>query len=191
MTGRWKRKPDRITAPADYGKTVPMAIYHAVQPLDVLAVRMEEKWGVNRLPGLVTPATAAKFGSAKAKLDAALEDNDVDAVVRRAAVMIRGWQAMDAEAAASGAQPCEANAWVWRDDNDVPHAFVRDVAEATAYQRANPGVNCWSMDEVVRVAASFSKRQAELITSVKDQFPGAQVSRVGKKLKFPNDEIPF
>ncbi len=56
---------------------------------------MEIKWGCDRLPGLVAPQTAAKFGSAKAKLDAAIELNVAADVARTASVMLRGWAALD------------------------------------------------------------------------------------------------
>ena len=95
---------------------------------------------------------------------------------------------MDAEATAAGAVWSDPQAWVWVDDRDKPHAFVRDTAEAARYGKANPGVTVWTMAEIVRVAASFSEKQAAWIANVKDKFPGAAVQRVGP---LPADDIPF
>ena len=191
MAARFRRqRPDKLTAPETFTNPIADGIYHALRPLDAVASRMEEKWGVDRLPGLVTPATASRFGAAKAKLDAALEADDVDAVVHRAAVMTRGWEALDAEAAAAGHKPVEGEAWLWRDDNDVPHAFVRDAADAIRYCKAIPGVRCWTMSEIVRVAAAAEERSS-LIGRVKETWPGAEVTDIKRKNEVLDDELPF
>ena len=69
-------RPDVFTDPKVYGDAIADAIHHALLPLDRAASKMELKWGCERLPSLVSPATAALFGSAKAKLDAAIQAND-------------------------------------------------------------------------------------------------------------------
>lgn len=191
MAARFRRqRPDKLTAPETFTNPIADGIYHALRPLDAVASRMEEKWGVDRLPDLVTPATASRFGTAKAKLDAALEADDVDAVVHRAAVMIRGWEALDAEATAAGRKPVEVEAWLWRDDNDVPHAFLRDASDAIRYGKANPGVRCWTMSEIVRVAAAAEERSS-LIGRVKETWPGAEVTDIKRKNEVLDDELPF
>ena len=48
----------------------------AVAVMDRLAIQMDRRWGVDRLPELVSIETAQKYGSALAKLNAALEGND-------------------------------------------------------------------------------------------------------------------
>ena len=57
-----------------------------------------------------------------------MEADDADEVARRASVLARGWEALDKEATAAGHQPEEVEAWLWRDEDGKPHAFVRDVA---------------------------------------------------------------
>jgi hypothetical protein len=136
-----RQRPDRITNIDDFCDQTAEAVYHAIQPLDEVARQMEDVWGINRLPMLVSPETAAKFGSAKAKLDQAIIDNDATEVAKRAAIQIRGWRAMDAEARASGASTVTTEAWTWRDDSDRPHAFVRTTAEATAYAKQSARVS--------------------------------------------------
>ena len=57
------------------------------------------------MPRLVSPEMAARFGSARDRLNAAIRENDGEEVAKRAAVMIRGWQALDKAATEAG---CEA-----------------------------------------------------------------------------------
>lgn len=191
MAPRFRRqRPDKITAPETFSNPIADGIYHALRPLDAAASRMEEKWGVDRLPDLVTPETASRFGMAKAKLDAALEADDVAAVVHRASVMMRGWDALDVEATAAGHQPVDVVAWLWRDDDDVPHAFVRDASDAIRYGKANTGVRCWTMGEIVRVAAAAEERSS-LVGRVKETWPGAEVTADRPKSGDLNDELPF
>ncbi len=183
-----KQKPDRITAPMEIGDEVAESIYHSLRPLDALAVEMDERWGADRLIELVSAETAAKFGAAKAKLDQAIDGNDAVEVAKRAAVMMRGWRALDAEAVSAGRKPLEVDAWVWRDDGDKPHAFVRDHAEAKSYAKQHPGVPVWSMSEVARLAAHFNAEMAAA-GKAKELFPASTVE-VRKREPLDQD-IPF
>ena len=187
---RARQRPDKITAPERYAKPIQDSIYHAIAALDQVAIRYEEKWGVDRLAKLVPPETASRFGSASAKLDAALDADDADEVARRASVLARGWEALDAAATAAGHQPEEVEAWLWRDEDGKPHAFVRDVADAVKYGKQNPGVVIWSMPEVVRTAAAFAAEMGKLGTAAKTKFPGAEIVDIRDK-EVPSDEIPF
>ena len=187
---RGRQRPDKISAPEKYAKPIQDSIYHAIAALDEVAIRFEEKWGIDRLAKLVPPETASRFGSAKAKLDAALDLDDADEVARRASVLARGWEALDKEATAAGHQPEEVEAWLWRDEDGKPHAFVRDVADAVKYGKRHPGVVIWSMPEVVRTAAAFAEEMGKLGTEAKAAFPGAEIVDIRDK-EVPNDELPF
>ena len=51
----------------------------ALAPLDRLAIEMDRKWGIDVLPELVSVEMAQKYGSAMAKLNAAMkEKNDLN-----------------------------------------------------------------------------------------------------------------
>jgi len=186
---RGRQRPDKITAPETYTDPISDAIFHSVQTLDRVVVQMDEKWGVDRLPALVSAETASRFGSAKAKLDAALEDNDDVEVARRCSVLARGYAAMDAEADRLGRDPMKPQAWVWRDEDGNPHAFVRESAEAIAYGKANPGVAVFTMGEISRLAAIFQNETGKIGTAAKINFPGAEIVRIDGKV--PSDDIPF
>ncbi len=49
---------------------------YAIAPLDRLAIEMDNKWGIDRLPEIVSPATAARYGAAMAHLNASIEKAD-------------------------------------------------------------------------------------------------------------------
>ena len=185
---RYKSKrPDRITQPQSIGNATDEAVYHALRPLDAVAVEMERRWGVDRLVELVAPETAARFGKVKARLDSAIDENDPEQVAKWAAMMIKGWNALSSEAEAAGAAEVGKGLRIIRHDDGRAFGIAGDQATATAAVRSGdyPNVSIWSLDEVVRVLASEEMR---LANSVKDTFPGATVVRAGR---VPEDDIPW
>lgn len=170
--------------------------------LDEVANQMERRWGINRLPLLVTPATAAKF---KAAADALDTFNDHGALPGWAptpealrAVVARGWQAMDAEATAAGAEPMgEAFAeaeWapgrffaIARDDAHKQALVLRVKAEKR-------DVCIFSVQEVGQLIASIPD-----VARICELFPGAYITtppaptRGGKRRADDIDDadIPF
>jgi hypothetical protein len=161
------------------------AVTDALKPLERVAVEFEAKWGVGRLPRLVSPDMAARFGSALDKLNEALRENDGEAVAKRAAVLIRGWQALDKAASDAG---CEA----------LPLRTIGVRHEGRSY------VVAWDRADVHR-AASLSDAPENVVTvhelliayealraridGVKTAFPGAEVIRAA--LPPGGDSVPF
>ena len=189
MAKKKRLAPDKFTNPNDYGSASAEMIHAALSSLDRTARECEERWGVGRLVELADPGTAARFGSAKAKLDVAIRDNDVEEIVHRASVMERGWKALDIEARKAGHKFVDPQAWIWEDDEGHKYAFLKDNAEALAYVDKHPGVRTFTMDEIIRVAAMFKERTKNMGVEVKDYFPGANVINVTRKDR--DDEIPF
>jgi hypothetical protein len=190
---RRNQKPDRIINREGIADATDEAIYHALRPLDLVAVEMENRWGVDRLPGLVDPDTAAKFGRAKARLDAAIDSRDPNAVAKRAGVMIRAWRSLDAEATEAGAKQVSKKLRILRDDEGKSFGIAVDEATATAAVRSGdyPDTSIWSLNEVVRVLGAH---EMELANAVKETFPGATLGAVGavRIERGPlDDEIPF
>lgn len=188
-------KPDRFTNPLDISDPVAEGIWHAIQPLDRVARETEDRWGVNRLPELVTPETAQRFGQAKAKLDAAIDANDADEVARRAAVMMRGWAALVKEATELGHKPLQADAWMFTLTDGTQAALARTTADARKIAADQGGVRVYSLDEVSRIVSMLD---AQGVGAVKQLFPGAEVTAVRKKIEQPpeewwdhGDEVPF
>ena len=194
MANRTKRqRPDVFTGTA-FGNPVAEAIHHALLPLDRSAVEMEMKWGCDRLPSLVSPETAARFGSAKGKLDAAIQVNDPQAVALRSEVMIRGWIKMDAEATERGHRALSPQIWCWSSPEGFKVAITRSNAEAIKAIRTDKrltGVAVYSLDEIGRILEADSYR---LLDEVKKTWPEAVVSDVRRKkgtAPLFDDEVPF
>jgi len=161
----------------------------ALGPFDTAARNMERRWGINRLEGLVSPETAARYGSALGKLNAAMDANDPAEVATRAGVCIRGFAAMDAEATAAGHQPITPDAMEIEIDGKLC-AVLRDEAAWPAYAAARPGVRVYTLREVANALAAYGQS----VAAVKDAFPGAQVAAVRKPSLLElelNDSIPF
>lgn len=159
----------------------------ALGPFDTAARNMERKWGVNRLEGLVSPDTAARYGSAIGKLNAAIDANDRDDVVDRVGVCIRGLKAMDAEATAAGHQPIPAEAQEIEVDGKLC-AVLWDAAMWPVYAAQRPGVRMYTPQEVSNALAAYGGT----VAAIKDAFPGATVAAVRSPLaQALNDDIPF
>ena len=192
MATKTKRKrPDQITNPKDYADPIADGIHHAIMPVDKIASDMELRWGCDRLPGLVSPATAVKFGSAKAKLDDAILSNDPEAVAKRATVMVKGWKALDKEARNNHA-PFVPSIWHHTTDKGFKFAIAQGNADAIKYIRTEPsmeGVAVYSLDEIGRLLETDSMA---LVNAIKDVFQDCEVVEVRKpKDDGLDDELPF
>ena len=182
MTGGDRVEPDGV------------AIWEVLAPLDAMARAMETKWGMGRLPSLVSEQTAARFGIARQSLDDAIEKRDVPAIAETAANLRRGWEALDQEATATGAAPIAPDGWAFNIDGR-PAAIVRTQAEATALGQRDPDLHVYTLEEVGRLLALAYRKEAPALAKV--MWPDAKVTE--KPLPPPpsklaaelNDEIPF
>ncbi len=169
--------------------------------LDETAHALETKWGVDRLPRLVTPETAARFQHWADKLNAAIEAG-ADNVAELAGIVERGWKAMDAEATARGCSPLPPACYSIRcDDHIVEIAIDQDHATALLWWAKNEGrtVAVWTLQEVATVL-----RLHGVAHKAKEVFPGALVTAMpaehrpgkrraddlGDEIPFPNPESP-
>ena len=166
------------------------AIDGALKPLDATAQRIEQAFGVGRLQGLVSPETAAKWQAAKAKLDVALEDNNVDLIIRRAKVLNAGWLALEKEALEAGHRPAPPEIWHAHapadgDKPEIKFVIARDNSDATLAQTDLP---VYTVEEIACIVRAW--RSAFDAHAVKNVWPQAEVVRVDGDEAF-DDEIPF
>ena len=170
------------------------AVAAALVPLDRVAADIERKWGPGRVEALVSPETAARFASARRRLDEAIAAGVVEDVAKRAAVLMRGWRALDAEAAALGATPLPAGA-VGATVDGTRYVVTMHDRDAAAPGLARDGETVVSLPELLRVWRHRWARAAVAADAVKAVFPGAVVTRVAKgEAEAENgldDEIPF
>ena len=187
--GRQKRakKSDRILW-SQQSKDSIMCDY-AIGPVDEAARQMDRKWGVDRLVELVSVEMATKYGSAMAKLNAAIDANDPEECKLRAEVVIRGLAAMDAEAERLGAQRASKEVWEFELDG-VVYAIMKDGRSWPEIKAQRPDVEMLTMREVLLAYRAWKEtRAAEFEAAAKQNFPGAEVTDV--KIGPLDDPIPF
>ena len=159
----------------------------ALGPFDRTARDMDRKWGQDRLPELVSAATASRWGQAMADLNAAIESGDVDLVVQKVNACLRGFAALDAEATAAGHLPIPPEAWEITVDGQRC-AILADADQWPVYAALRPGVRTYTLREVENALAAYGQS----VAAVKDQWPGAEVKAVRSPLaQALDDEIPF
>jgi hypothetical protein len=180
---RWRPRPK--PKPADLAPLPPdprflqpheldPVMHAALAPLDRLAAAMEATWGVDRLISLVTPQTAARFASARRKLDLAIRGKSVDDASAKAAVLMRGWTALDAEARALGHNPDAIDVWCIRHPvSEKAYAITRHAQDVGAARRLYPDHTAIAL--------------ADLIASHMVTFRAQQLSAE----PLPDDDVPF
>jgi len=169
-------------APADQWES----IGEALKPLDRLAREMELKWGPGRLPGLVDAELAHKFGSAKDKLNEAIQCNNPDMLLRRVEVMLRGWEKLDDVAMANGADKLPLGMLGYT-HGGRSYVVVMEPQDYDMARRTAPaGATVVAMAELIESYKIIAGR----IAGVLEAFPGAQIKGACAPSKL-DDDIPF
>ena len=194
MTARPRRqkKHDRLT----YGGAPAIEVQcdMALAPFDKKMRDLERKYGVDRLPELVSTDSAAKWGYALGKLNDAIGSNDPTAVQQWTNVCLRGLAAMDKEAEDAGHQPSDPDIWEY-EYNDHKFGIIHDGREWPAAHAKRPGLTIYTMQEVA-VALTAHKGALGGVAAVKAAFPGAEVTEIRKPPQRPaegfyDDPIEF
>lgn len=182
-----QKKSDRILH-GNQSRDAIMCDY-ALAPVDRLAIEMDEKWGIDMLPELVSVETAQKYGSAVAKMNAAVEDGDVEECKLRCEVVIRGLKAMDAEAERMGAQAASTDVWEVEIEGKL-FGIMKDGRAWRAIKKQRPELELLTLREVGLAYSWFRDNWAgELEKAAKQSFPGAEMIDI--KGKTFDDPIPF
>jgi hypothetical protein len=184
-----QRKADRLIHPGRSAEEIQCD--YALGPFDRMAIDMDQKWGVDMLVELVSPETAAKYGSAMAKLHAAIDAQDPAMVAARAAVCMRGMQAMDAEAIAAGKKPASDDVWILSFNNKQV-GLLKNGRAWRAVQKAHPGLQLITENDVILALEAFEASKLGQMKAIIDgSFPQAEVTRFVVKTEELEDEIPF
>lgn len=161
----------------------------ALAGFDRMSNEMDRKWGIDRLVELVPADVAAKYGSAMAKLNQAIDDQDPDEVAVRASVCIRGMQAMDQIATQAHGEPPTAQVWVVEADG-YSFGLMRDPRAWQRAQEAYPKLELITEREMVLALTMYRRSLAkEMIDAAKAAFPGAEVTAV-RNMEL-EDDIPW
>ncbi len=171
------------------GKAVPLininsvsaAIRIVLAPLSLTALETDSKWGMGRLPSLVSIEVAERFATASIKLDEAIASEDVERVTARALVMQRGWLKLDELATEAGHAPWGSQeVWEGVQPNGQSFLVVRNKSDVAQHHH-DTGKPVWTMQEIGRALESFDK---EGMTQLLKKEFGAELISV-------NGEAPF
>ena len=164
-------------------------IHGALKPVDAIAAEMEGRWGVGKLQTLVSPETASKFEQAKAKLDVAIHNKEPELVIKRATVLKRGWEALEAEALNLGHKPVAPELWFATAPNEYgkPELQIVIAKDNCAATLAQTDIPIYTVTEVARIIRDW--RGSSEVYNVKKIFAGAEVVRFDGELI--DDDLPF
>lgn len=182
-------KSDRLICPG--ASAAEIACDHALAPFDRAARAMDAKWGIDRLPELVSPETAAKYGSAMAKLNTAIDSGDAEEVAARVGVCIRGMDALEAEAISLGHQPMPADVWIAEADG-IRFGVCREPGDWPTLKAVHPDLVTYTLREVALALAHYRDTGLNF-HAVKEAFPGAQITEIRQSplAEELDDEIVF
>ena len=182
----------RADAPWMASATLYLAGSSLVDEMDMAAMRMERKWGVDRLRLLVSAELREKFDRQRYLTNQAIFGGELEDVRVHTARMAKAWAALDREAEALGRATLNALR-----DEVVPimEAPLSDgrvlviVSDEDALNKARELIDSracvvWSIGEVARMVESEA-----WMSAVKAAFPGAEVTKVKTKTVDPLDRL--
>ena len=153
--------------------------------LDTVSRSMQMKWGVDRLPRLVSEYLRIKFEQQRNLLEAAIKSNDAARIAKQSEGMRRAWVALDQVATADGHRPLSEAVWTSKHEKtgDIVTVY-RDDAQIVDIAAAG-GVT-FTLEELVKLIP------AEVLVA-KKEFHGIKITDVRDKGGDDelNDEIPF
>ncbi|MGB0410189.1 MAG: hypothetical protein ACPGFA_01265 [Pikeienuella sp.] len=176
---RHKRPPkfDTLTSPevrGDYNR-----VAYAMAPFNRVSHEMDQKWGIDRLPELVSPDLANRFGDSMTRLTDAIVAVDVDGVLSWSGDCIKGFAALDAEAERTG-QP-KADLAVWEIEIDGQRIGVmRDDRSWQSIQAARPDLKLITLREAAIAVLAYDLT-GEVVTATKTAFPDAKVTAITER----------
>lgn len=159
----------------------------SLAPFDKAVRDMDRKWGVDRLPELVSVESAAKWGKAVAGLNSAIDAQDPDKVKFWVEVCLRGLAAMDAEAVSLGRPVSDPMIWEHEFEGTI-YGIIEDGREWPAAYAKRPGIAIHTMREV---AVALHEHRNGLVNAIKLSFPGAEVKAVRRPQADLEDDFDF
>ena len=180
-----QKKDDRILHKGATANAIKADL--SLAPFDAACREADKRWGVDRLPELVSVESAAKWGKAVAGLNAAIDAEDPDKVKFWVEVCLRGLAAMDAEAVALGQPLSDPMIWEHEFEGTI-YGIIEDGREWPAAYAKRPGMAIYTLREV---AVALHAHKNGLVNAVKLSFPGAEIKAIRRKPEELEDEIDF
>ena len=144
-----------------------------VSGVDHVASTLEARWGIRRLPLIVSDDTRLRFRSACALWAEAIKGWQAGEVTRAGAMMRRAWAALEAEAISLGHAPIEPHSLEATLPDGTVLAIVAsaDDAHHVAKNAAGRKVIALTVEEVARLYERYGRQDTK--TAVLAAFPGA------------------
>lgn len=156
---------------------------------DRVVTEYERRWGIDRLPDLVSPELRERFETQCDLLNKAIWQGNAGEVARLVPISCRAYAALEKVARENGHAELTGEAW----EAPFPHGGVlcitRTIDEAVKVARERPEAVVWSVCEVANVIGSYET--AKVVTRAKMAFPGAVVESVTPTHKELDSDIPF
>jgi hypothetical protein len=159
----------------------------SLAPFDKAVREMDKRWGVDRLPELVSVESAAKWGKAVAGLNGAIDAQDPDKVKFWVEVCLRGLAAMDAEAVSLGRPVSDPMIWEYKYEGTT-FGIIEDGRQWPAAYAKRPGIAIHTLREV---AVALHAHRNGLVDAIKLSFPGAEVKAVRRPQADLEDDFDF
>jgi hypothetical protein len=172
------RRYEKPQRPAAIGPRDPFSwdrINAAIIGVDEAWRQAEAKWGVGRLPCLVSDATRLSMRRGMDKLQDAIARGNVEDIERIAPKIRAALAFMDQEAETAGHRPLAPEVWETRLEDGTVLAVVRTAADAHAVVASARKVECWTLEEIARVLPRGAT------ATIKAAFPGALVQKVAMR----------
>jgi hypothetical protein len=180
-----QKKDDRILHKGATANEIKADV--SLAPFDKAVREMDKRWGVDRLPELVSVESAAKWGKAVAGLNGAIDAQDPDKVKFWVEVCLRGLAAMDAEAVALGRPLSDPMIWEYEYEGTT-FGIIEDGRQWPAAYAKRPGIAIHTMREV---AVALHAHRNGLVDAIKLSFPGAEVKAVRRPQADLEDDFDF
>jgi len=180
-----QKKDDRILHKSATANEIKADL--SLAPFDAAVQAMDKRWGIDRLPELVSTESAAKWGKAMAGLNGAIDAQDPDKVKFWVEICLRGLTAMDAEAVSLGRPVSDPMIWEHEYEGQV-YGIIEDGREWPAAYAKRPGIAIHTMREV---AVALHEHRNNVVNAVKLAFPGAEVKAVRRPKADLKDDFDF
>ncbi len=178
-----------VTSEATYRK-----IQNYLTEYDRVVSDYERRWGVERLPNLVSPELRDRFHEQMDKMNAAIDKVDPIAVEEEVQTTIRGIKALEKAAVLAGAKELTGEHWEAPMKDGTVLAIAKTDAEVSRVQKDNRDMIVYSVAEIGRIIGAWRENEeAKTLDAIKRTFDGAIVEEVKPKITeaMLDDEIPF
>lgn len=164
-------------------------IQAAITELDACVVSYEKRWGIDRLPELVSIETQVKYWSQVDKLDAAIDSDEAELVTKYASGMQRAYKAMEIEARERGHNELKGEWFECQTKDGRVLIVASSFAESHKAARERTDALVYAIDEVATIICN--NEAGRFVNAAKELFPAATVESVRQGKDKCDDEIPF